>query len=148
MVEHEKQETGGQLKTLWLVSGIAKKDITLEPMQVQETTVAERSVRWELGNTPSRISWSVVRTPASACQPAEKKSEPEIASVPAMERHVQWSQSSTKTRISWQTTRSNKSWPTAAPQDELTTVVPRRVSWNLTSTSHAASWVKPEKRAG
>ena len=61
MEEHKKQETGGQLKTLWLVSGVTKKDITLEPVQVQEATLAERSVRWELGNTPTRISWSVVR---------------------------------------------------------------------------------------
>ena len=147
MEEHKKQETGGQLKTLWLVSGIAKKDITLEPVQVQEATLAERSVRWELGNTPTRISWSVVRTPASACKPMEK-SEPEMAPVPGMERHVQWCQSSQKARISWQTTRSDKSWPTAAPQDEVTAVVPRRISWNLTSPGHAASWVKPEKRAG
>ena len=72
MEEHKKKETGGQLKTLWLVSGVTKKDVTLEPVQVQEATLAERSVRWELGNTPTRISWSVVRTPAAACKPMEK----------------------------------------------------------------------------
>lgn len=88
MEEHKKKETGGQLKTLWLVSGVTKKDITLEPVQVQEATLAERSVRWELGNTPTRISWSVVEPRP---QPANqwKRSEPEMAPVPGMERHVQ-----------------------------------------------------------
>lgn len=107
MEEHKKQTAVSLKPCGWYL--VCKKDITLEPVQVQEATLAERSVRWELGNTlpGSPGQWSRTRP-----QPANqwKKSEPEMAPVPGMERHVQWCRNSQKARISWQTTRSDKNW--------------------------------------
>lgn len=38
--------------TMWVVSGIAKKEITMEPVQVAGREL-EENIKWELGNKRS-----------------------------------------------------------------------------------------------
>jgi len=44
MVEHEKQEAAKQQMTMWVVSGIAKKEITLEPVQVEGREIEHKAL--------------------------------------------------------------------------------------------------------
>ena len=149
MVEHEKQEKAKQQMTMWVVSGIAKKEITMEPVQVAGRELEEKNIKWELGNKRSGLTWSVLRTPASSCTPVNGESQPEgNHQIRDMENYVQWRQDSAKVRISWQNTRSSKSWPTETTEDQLTLLVPRQISWHLTTPLHLARWSKGQKQAG
>jgi hypothetical protein len=148
MVEHAQQEAAKQQMTMWVVSGIAKREITLEPVQVEGREIDEKSVKWELGNKRAGIAWSVLRTPASSCTPVSEESQPEMNhQIRDMEHYVQWRHDCAKVRISWLNTRSTKSWPTATTEDELTLLVPRQVSWHLTTPRHLARWSKGQKQA-
>lgn len=148
MVVDDKQAVAKQQMTMWVISGIAKREITLEPVQVEGREIEEKSIKWELGNKRCGITWSVLRTPASSCTPVSEESQPEINhQIRDMKHYVQWRHDSARVRLSWLKTRSDKSWPTATAEDELTLLVPRQISWHLTTPRHMARWSKAQKHA-
>lgn len=55
-----KPET--QHKVVWLVKGIALRDITLQAVKLEQAHLAHHLVSWHQGNTPANIPWVVART--------------------------------------------------------------------------------------
>ncbi len=135
-----KPET--QHKVVWLVKGIALRDITLQAVKLEQAHLAHHLVSWHQGNTPANIPWVVARTKSDKVKiAAEPPAQPDTTLTAEAHRHVQWRSGGPEVKISWQTIHSDKERPHAEPTN-LTMLVPRRVSWHLDHPHINVRWVK------
>ena len=142
MAEHDVIKPTTQHKVVWLVKGIALRDITLQAVKLEQAHIAHHLVSWQQGQTPANIPWVVARAKADKIRIAtEGTTQPESTLAADAHKHVQWSSQGPMVKISWQTTHSDKECPHAEPAT-LTMLVPKRVSWHSDHPHINVSWVK------
>ena len=137
----EEQEINAQsadrTKVVWLIKGIAKSKITLQPAHLSEANMPTRFIRWLEGEPrPVRVPWVVAKTHPTAVTPVQKL-EPTVID---MRKHVQWRETSPRVQVSWMTRN------TPAPVHEDATIMlfmPKSVKWECGSkVTPKVSWVK------
>ena len=126
-----------RVKVVWLIKGIAKSKITLQPAQLSEANMPTRFIRWLEGEPrPVRVPWVVAKTHPTAVTPVQKL-EPTVID---MRKHVQWRETSPRVQVSWMTRN------TTAPVHEDATIMlfmPKSVKWECGSkVAPKVSWVK------
>ncbi|MGL4207032.1 MAG: hypothetical protein ACRCRW_13055 [Aeromonadaceae bacterium] len=142
MEEHDVIRPEAQHKVVWLVKGIALRDITLQAVKLEQAHLAHHLVSWHQGQTPANIPWIVARAKSDKVKiAAEAPPQPDSILAPDAHKHVQWRNQSPRVKISWQTIHSDKEWPHSEPAT-LTMLVPRRVSWHSDHPHINVSWVK------
>ena len=126
-----------RVKVVWLIKGIAKSKITLQPAHLSEANMPTRFIRWLEGEPrPVRVPWVVAKTHPTAVTPVQKL-EPTVID---MRKHVQWRETSPRVQVSWMTSN------TPAPVHEDATIMlfmPKSVKWECgAKVAHKISWVK------
>ena len=126
-----------RVKVVWLIKGIAKSKITLQPAHLSEANMPTRFIRWLEGEPrPVRVPWVVAKTHPTAVTPVQKL-EPTVID---MRKHVQWRETSPRVQVSWMTRN------TPAPVHEDATIMlfmPKSVKWECGSkVAPKVSWVK------
>ena len=126
-----------RVKVVWLIKGIAKSKITLQPAHLSEANMPTRFIRWLEGEPrPVRVPWVVAKTHPTAVTPVQKL-EPTVID---MRKHVQWRETSPRVQVSWMTRNS------PAPVHEDATIMlfmPKSVKWECgAKVAHKISWVK------
>ena len=126
-----------RVKVVWLIKGIAKSKITLQPAHLSEANMPTRFIRWLEGEPrPVRVPWVVAKTHPTAVTPVQKL-EPTVID---MRKHVQWRETSPRVQVSWMTRN------TPAPVHEDATIMlfmPKSVKWECGSkVTTKVSWVK------
>ena len=126
-----------RVKVVWLIKGIAKSKITLQPAQLSEANMPTRFIRWLEGEPrPVRVPWVVAKMHPTAVTPVQKL-EPTVID---MRKHVQWRETSPRVQVSWMTRN------TPAPVHEDATIMlfmPKSVKWECGSkVTPKVSWVK------
>ncbi len=126
-----------RVKVVWLIKGIAKSKITLQPAHLSEANMPTRFIRWLEGEPrPVRVPWVVAKTHPTAVTPVQKL-EPTVID---MRKHVQWRETSPRVQVSWMTRN------TPAPVHEDATIMlfmPKSVKWECgAKVAHKISWVK------
>ena len=126
-----------RVKVVWLIKGIAKSKITLQPAQLSEANMPTRFIRWLEGEPrPVRVPWVVAKTHPTAVTPVQKL-EPTVID---MRKHVQWRETSPRVQVSWMTRN------TPAPVHEDATIMlfmPKSVKWECgAKVPPKISWVK------
>ena len=130
-------QSADRTKVVWLIKGIAKSKITLQPAQLSEANMPTRFIRWLEGEPrPVRVPWVVAKTHPTAVTPVQKL-EPTVID---MRKHVQWRETSPRVQVSWMTRN------TPAPVHEDATIMlfmPKSVKWECGSkVAPKVSWVK------
>lgn len=130
-------QSADRTKVVWLIKGIAKSKITLQPAQLSEANMPTRFIRWLEGEPrPVRVPWVVAKTHPTAVTPVQKL-EPTVID---MRKHVQWRETSPRVQVSWMTRN------TTAPVHEDATIMlfmPKSVKWECGSkVAPKVSWVK------
>ncbi len=126
-----------RVKVVWLIKGIAKSKITLQPAHLSEANMPTRFIRWLEGEPrPVRVPWVVAKTHPTAVTPVQKL-EPTVID---MRKHVQWRETSPRVQVSWMTRN------TPAPVHEDATIMlfmPKSVKWECgAKVAPKISWVK------
>ena len=126
-----------RVKVVWLIKGIAKSKITLQPAHLSEANMPTRFIRWLEGEPrPVRVPWVVAKTHPTAVTPVQKL-EPTVID---MRKHVQWRETSPRVQVSWMTRN------TPAPVHEDATIMlfmPKSVKWKYgAKVAPKISWVK------
>ena len=126
-----------RVKVVWLIKGIAKSKITLQPAQLSEANMPTRFIRWLEGEPrPVRVPWVVAKTHPTAVTPVQKL-EPTVID---MRKHVQWRETSPRVQVSWMTRNT-----TAQVHEDATIMLfmPKSVKWECGSkVAPKVSWVK------
>ena len=126
-----------RVKVVWLIKGIAKSKITLQPAQISEGNMPTRFISWREGEPrPVRVPWIVAKTKSATVELVENL-QPNIIDI---RRHVQWRDTSQRVNVSWMSRN------TPAPNFDryLTLMMPKRVSWECGDVqAPKVSWVKP-----
>lgn len=130
-------QSADRTKVVWLIKGIAKSKITLQPAHLSEANMPTRFIRWLEGEPrPVRVPWVVAKTHPTAVTPVQKL-EPTVID---MRKHVQWRETSPRVQVSWMTRN------TPAPVHEDATIMlfmPKSVKWECGSkVTPKVSWVK------
>ena len=130
-------QSADRTKVVWLIKGIAKSKITLQPAQLSEANMPTRFIRWLEGEPrPVRVPWVVAKTHPTAVTPVQKL-EPTVID---MRKHVQWRETSPRVQVSWMTRN------TPAPVHEDATIMlfmPKSVKWECgAKVAPKISWVK------
>ena len=130
-------QSADRTKVVWLIKGIAKSKITLQPAQLSEANMPTRFIRWLEGEPrPVRVPGVVAKTHPTAVTPVQKL-EPTVID---MRKHVQWRETSPRIQVSWMTRN------TPAPVHEDATIMlfmPKSVKWECGSkVAPKVSWVK------
>ena len=126
-----------RVKVVWLIKGIAKSKITLQPAHLSEANMPTRFIRWLEGEPrPVRVPWVVAKTHPTAVTPVQKL-KPTVID---MRKHVQWRETSPRVQVSWMTRN------TPAPVHEDATIMlfmPKSVKWECgAKVAPKISWVK------
>ena len=126
-----------RVKVVWLIKGIAKSKITLQPAQLSEANMPTRFIRWLEGEPrPVRVPWVVAKTHPTAVTPVQKL-QPTVID---MRKHVQWRETSPRVQVSWMTRN------TPAPVHDDATIMlfmPKSVKWECgAKVAPKISWVK------
>lgn len=126
-----------RVKVVWLIKGIAKSKITLQPAQISEGNLPTRFISWREGDPrPVRVPWIVAKTRSVRVELVSEEIQPTIIDI---RRHVQWRDTSPRIKVSWM------SRETPAPNFDsyLTLMMPKRVSWECGDVqAPKVSWVK------
>ena len=126
-----------RVKVVWLIKGIAKSKITLQPAHLSEANMPTRFIRWLEGEPrPVRVPWVVAKTHPTAVTPVQKL-EPTVID---MRKHVQWRETSPRVQVSWMT----RNTPAPVHEDATTMLfMPKSVKWECgAKVAHKISWVK------
>ena len=131
------EQSADRTKVVWLIKGIAKSKITLQPAHLSEANMPTRFIRWLEGEPrPVRVPWVVAKTHPTAVTPVQKL-EPTVID---MRKHVQWRETSPRVQVSWMTRN------TPAPVHEDATIMlfmPKSVKWECgAKVAPKISWVK------
>ena len=127
------------IKVVWLIKGIAKSKITLQPAQLNADAMPTRLISWREGDPkPVRVPWVVARAkPENLALVAHRVLEPQVID---MHKHVQWRDSAPRIQVSWMSRN------TPAPVHDarlLTVLLPKRVSWECgDEPRHNVRWVR------
>jgi len=139
MQEHNTEQTEGQFKLVWVLSGIAKRQITMEAAMVDEAALKKgRQVSWRLLRPIQHFPWVV----AKAATDAIRQKFAALQQVePVAHRHVEWRNVAPQIKVSWMS-RDYKSHATAEEVPQyLTLLLPKRVTWEGGKNPIKVSWV-------
>ncbi|MFC3913687.1 hypothetical protein ACFOSS_09425 [Pseudaeromonas sharmana] len=137
-VQAVKDQGKERIKVVWLIKGIAKSKITLQPAQLNADALPTRVISWREGDPrPVRVPWVVARTKSATLDlVSQNRLEPQVID---MRKRVQWRDTLPRLQVSWMTRN------TPAPvHDErlLTVLLPKKVSWQCgDEPKHNVSWV-------
>ncbi|WP_409420250.1 hypothetical protein ABHF91_10505 [Pseudaeromonas sp. ZJS20] len=141
MQEQNTEHTEGQYKMVWVLSGIAKRQITMETAMVDEAALKRgRQVSWRLLRPIQHFPWVVAKAAADAIRQTVAALQ-QAKEEPAAQRHVTWRNTAPQIKVSW----LSRNYKANTPQEEmpqyLTLLLPKHVSWEGGKNPIKVSWV-------
>ncbi len=141
MQEHNTEHTEGQFKLVWVLSGIAKRQITMEAAMVDEAALTKgRQVSWRLLRPIQNFPWVVAKAATDAIRKKfANRQQNKVETVTP--RHVEWRNTAPQIKVSW----LSRNYQSKATNDEmpqyLTLLLPKHVSWEGGKNPVKVSWV-------